>query len=378
MQSLLETFNDAIKRCVSGLNESKRAMSHQGSTLDTCKKDVMKDSLNLRKNVRFSGKLSSVFGDFSHSCLKCPTIVSMFIAFIFYTRLGNHAVLFSCIITCSYEQTTCYVCKGCGISAAGQSGSTVSQLLFIYHNFATMDRTLSFVILLCFVALCLAKNVHNSDENAGEPGAKLMMKRGAAKDDEEDAKVEVVQDGKDESAKEKKASDEHETKTKDDNDEKDHVSKKKSDDDDMTDDEDEHEEEDEDQHEEEEEEEVDPNAKIEIHDLYTPKDCVNKSKSGDLVVIHYKGWLEDGTLFDTTIDPNKGYMPFEFMLGTGTVIKGFERGVLDMCRGQKREIVIPPSLGYGKRGAGEIPGTKMLIKSLALSLLEAKFIVFVV
>ena len=242
-----------------------------------------------------------------------------------------------------------------------------------------MDRTLCVVILLCFVALCLAKNVHNSDEHADEPGAKLMMKRGAAKDDEEDAKVEVVHDGKDESAKEKKASDQHETKSKDDNEEKDHVSKKKSEDHDgMVDDEDE-EEEDEDEHEDEheedaEEEEVDPNAKIEVHDLYTPKDCVNKSKSGDLVVIHYKGWLEDGTLFDTTIDPNKGYMPFEFMLGTGTVIKGFERGVLDMCKGQRREIVIPPSLGYGKRGAGEIPGTKMLIKSLALLLVEAKFI----
>lgn len=192
--------------------------------------------------------------------------------------------------------------------------------------------------------------------NAGEPGAKLMMKRGTHKEDDDDAKVEVVHEGKDESAKDRK--DGHETKKKDESDEKDHVHKKKSEEhDDMIDDDDE--EDDEDEHEEEEEEEVDPNAKIEVHDLYTPKDCVNKSKSGDLVVIHYKGWLDDGRLFDTTIDPLKGYMPFEFMLGTGTVIKGFERGVLDMCRGQKREIVIPPSLGYGKRGAGEIPGKRL-------------------
>lgn len=245
-----------------------------------------------------------------------------------------------------------------------------------------MDRTLSVVIFLCFVALCLAKNVHNSDKDAGEPGAKLMMKRGATKDDDDDAKVEVVNEGKDESAKERKASDEHETNKKDDNDEKDHVSKKKSEDhDDMIDDEDEHEEEDEDEHEEEEEEKIDPNAKIEVHDLYTPKDCINRSKSGDLVVIHYKGWLDDGRLFDTTIDPNKGYMPFEFMLGTGTVIKGFERGVLDMCKGQKREIVIPPSLGYGKRGAGEIPGRKMFVNPshrhfLKQSLLYLLFRVF--
>ena len=238
-----------------------------------------------------------------------------------------------------------------------------------------MDRTLSVVLFLCFAALCLATNDHNSDKNAGEPGAKLMMKRGTHKDDDDDAKVEVVHEGKDESAKDKK--DEHETKKKDESDEKVHVSKKKSEEhDDMIDDEEDHEEDEDEHEEEEEEEEVDPNAKIEIHDLYTPKDCVNKSKSGDLVVIHYKGWLDDGTLFDTTIDPHKGYMPFEFMLGTGTVIKGFERGVLDMCRGQKREIVIPPSLGYGKRGAGEIPGKKLLINPIHPHNLKENFLVY--
>ncbi|KAK2548430.1 Peptidyl-prolyl cis-trans isomerase FKBP14 [Acropora cervicornis] len=93
---------------------------------------------------------------------------------------------------------------------------------------------------------------------------------------------------------------------------------------------------------------------------------VEVSKAGDLVVVHYKGWLGDGSLFDTTIDPTKGYMPFEFVLGTGTVIKGFERGVRGMCSGQKREIIIPPSLGYGKKGAGEIPGNTTLTYELEL------------
>ncbi|KAJ7361838.1 Peptidyl-prolyl cis-trans isomerase fkbp14 [Desmophyllum pertusum] len=144
----------------------------------------------------------------------------------------------------------------------------------------------------------------------------------------------------------------------------DQKSKKKSEEQDDHEEEDDEEEDEEDEHED--EEEVDPNAKIDVHDLFTPKDCVNKSKSGDLVVIHYTGWMDDGTLFDTTIDATKGYMPFEFMLGTGTVIKGFERGVLDMCRGQKREIVIPPSLGYGKRGAGEIPGNSTLTYELEM------------
>ena len=243
-----------------------------------------------------------------------------------------------------------------------------------------MDRTLSVVLFLCFVALCIATNDHNSHKNSGEPGAKLMMKRGAPKEEDDDAKVEVVHDGKDESAKDKHH--EHGMK-KDESEEKDHVSKKKSkehdemsDDDDDDDEEEDHEEEDE--HEEEEEEEVDPNAKIEVHELYTPKDCVNKSKSGDLVVIHYKGWLDDGTLFDTTIDAHKGYMPFEFMLGTGTVIKGFERGVTDMCIGQKREIVIPPSLGYGKRGAGEIPGEKLFTNPTQCHYLWQCFSVFLV
>lgn len=229
-----------------------------------------------------------------------------------------------------------------------------------------MDRTLIVVLFLCFVAVCLATNEQNSDENAGQPGAKLMMKK-RAKDEEDDAKVEVVQDEKDESAKDKKASNEQETKKKDvAGDKEQHGGKKKSEEHDDDDDDDDHEDEDHDEdHEEEEEEEeqVDPNAKIEVHDLFTPEVCKNKSKSGDLVVIHYSGWLDDGTLFDTTIDPSKAYMPFEFMLGTGTVIKGFEKGVLDMCRGQKRKIVIPPSLGYGKRGAGQIPGKILFIIS---------------
>lgn len=222
-----------------------------------------------------------------------------------------------------------------------------------------MDRTLQFVLLLCFVALCLATNGHDSHKNAdnSEPGAKLMMKRGA-KEEDDDAKVEVVHDGKDESAKETKVADGDETKKKDSDE---HKSKKHEEHDDLDDDDDDEDDEHEDEEHEEEEEEEDPNAKIEIHDLFTPKDCKNKSKSGDLVVIHYTGWMDDGSLFDTTIDPAKGYMPFEFMLGTGTVIKGFERGVLDMCKGQKREIVIPPSLGYGKKGAGEIPGKLFLV-----------------
>lgn len=229
-----------------------------------------------------------------------------------------------------------------------------------------MDRALVVTLFLCVLAVCLATNEQNSDKKSGESDAKLKTKKGA-NEEEDDAKVEVVQDEKDGSVKERKASGGLAAEKK--NGASDQVpggNKKNEGHDETNDEEEEHEdeehededEEDEEEHEEdeEEEEEVDPNAKIEVHDLFTPEDCKNKSKSGDLVVIHYSGWLDDGTLFDTTIEPSKGYIPFEFMLGTGTVIKGFEQGVLNMCRGQKRKIVIPPSLGYGKKGAGAIPG----------------------
>lgn len=108
--------------------------------------------------------------------------------------------------------------------------------------------------------------------------------------------------------------------------------------------------------EDEEEEEEDPNAKIEVEELYTPKGCKNTTKHGDQVVVHYTGWLSDGSLFDTTIDHRKGYQPFEFILGSGAVIKGFEKALTGMCKGQKRKVIIPPALAYGKKGTTDIPG----------------------
>lgn len=224
------------------------------------------------------------------------------------------------------------------------------------------------------MALCLAKSHHDSSEHVGqsEPEATFKTNKGAKNGEDDDAKVEVVHEAKDESSKKNNDADGVEAKKKSDEENKNKMTEDHDDfdDDDDDDDDDDHENDEHEEHEEgeehDEDEEEDPNAKIEIHDLFTPKDCVNKSKAGDLVVIHYKGWMDDGRLFDTTIDPSKGYMPFEFVLGTGTVIKGFERGVRDMCAGQKREIVIPPSLGYGKKGAGEIPGNTTLTYELEM------------
>lgn len=72
-----------------------------------------------------------------------------------------------------------------------------------------------------------------------------------------------------------------------------------------------------------------------------------EAKPGDTVNVHYTGWLEDGTKFDSSIDRGT---PFEFSLGSGRVIKGWEEGVAGMKEGGKRKLIIPPELGYGPSG----------------------------
>ena len=71
--------------------------------------------------------------------------------------------------------------------------------------------------------------------------------------------------------------------------------------------------------------------------------------AGKRVTVHYTGWLIDGTKFDSSKDRND---PFEFGLGQGKVIRGWDEGVQGMKVGGKRKLTIPPQLGYGARGAG--------------------------
>jgi FKBP-type peptidyl-prolyl cis-trans isomerase FkpA len=76
-----------------------------------------------------------------------------------------------------------------------------------------------------------------------------------------------------------------------------------------------------------------------------------EATAGAYVTVHYSGWLTDGTLFDSSHSRNE---PFEFALGRGQVIRGWDEGVAGMKVGGKRKLTIPPEIGYGARGAGGV------------------------
>merc|ERR1712212_686977 len=95
-----------------------------------------------------------------------------------------------------------------------------------------------------------------------------------------------------------------------------------------------------------------------------PDTCEKKAMNGQMLTMHYTGTLEDGSKFDSSVDRNE---PFKFQIGVGQVIKGWEEGVLGMCIGEKRRLIVPPELGYGDQGAGEvIPGGATLYFDIEL------------
>ncbi len=92
------------------------------------------------------------------------------------------------------------------------------------------------------------------------------------------------------------------------------------------------------------------------------------AETGSRISVHYTGWLQDGTRFDSSVDRGQ---PFEFTLGAGTVIKGWDEGLVGMKVGGKRKLTIPPELAYGSRGAGsQIPPNATLI--FEVEMLEVK------
>ena len=76
-----------------------------------------------------------------------------------------------------------------------------------------------------------------------------------------------------------------------------------------------------------------------------------EATAGKNVSVHYTGWLTDGTKFDSSVDRGQ---PFQFPLGAGRVIRGWDEGVAGMKIGEKRRLTIPSHMGYGERGAGGV------------------------
>jgi FKBP-type peptidyl-prolyl cis-trans isomerase len=88
------------------------------------------------------------------------------------------------------------------------------------------------------------------------------------------------------------------------------------------------------------------------------------AEAGRSVSVHYSGWLTDGTKFDSSLDRGQ---PFEFRLGAGQVIPGWDEGVAGMKVGGKRKLTVPPQLGYGSHGAGGvIPPDAVLVFEVEL------------
>lgn len=96
-------------------------------------------------------------------------------------------------------------------------------------------------------------------------------------------------------------------------------------------------------------------------DVTRPVNCERPSKLDDRISVHYKGSLQDGTVFDSSYPRGQ---PFTFTIGKGQVIKGWEEGLLGACIGEARTLTVPPALGYGNRAMGRIPAKSTLSKSL--------------
>ena len=88
-----------------------------------------------------------------------------------------------------------------------------------------------------------------------------------------------------------------------------------------------------------------------------------RADSGDVVIVHYTGWLPSGRKFDSSRDRDDS---FDVAIGYGRVIEGWDQGIVGMRVGGQRRLVIPPALGYGARGQGPIPANATLVFDVEL------------
>jgi len=95
------------------------------------------------------------------------------------------------------------------------------------------------------------------------------------------------------------------------------------------------------------------------------------ARDGDTVSVHYVGMLADGTEFDNSYEHGE---PFDFVIGDGQVIEGWEEGLIGMKVGGKRKLVIPPEMAYGDRGAGSVipPGATLTFEVELMDLAPAE------
>ncbi|KAF9172068.1 Peptidyl-prolyl cis-trans isomerase fkbp13, chloroplastic [Mortierella sp. AD011] len=108
-----------------------------------------------------------------------------------------------------------------------------------------------------------------------------------------------------------------------------------------------------------------------IDTISKPEGCKILSKAGDKLSMHYTGTLhKTGAKFDSSLDRGR---TFDFTLGIGQVIKGWDKGLVDMCVGEKRKLIIPASLGYGSRSMGAaIPANSALVFDVELVRINGK------
>lgn len=108
---------------------------------------------------------------------------------------------------------------------------------------------------------------------------------------------------------------------------------------------------------------------LKIHYTFKPEVCERKSQATDVLTLHYKGQLEGSDqVFDSSYERNE---PFTFQLGIGHVILGWEKGLIGVCVGEKRRLIVPPELGYGEAKHDQIPPKSTLVFDIEILKIES-------